>query len=253
MGLLMEPYYQDDLVTLFHGNFRDNISAMLGADLILTDPPYGDTSLKWDRWPGGWAQEVLPLAPAMWMFGSMRMFLDFGSQIMPSWTFSQDIVWEKHNGSGFLNDRFRRVHEHALMFYQGAWESIYKSPQHTYDAVAKTVRRKSRPAHMGNIEAGSYTSVDGGPRLMTSVLQVRSEHGRAIHPTQKPLGILRPLIEYSCPPGGLVIDPFGGSGSTALIARMTGRRCVTFEVDEQYAEAAALRLSQQTFDLEGIA
>lgn len=246
---MSEPYYQDDLVTLYHGDFREGIALMNGADLILTDPPYGDTSLAWDRWPGGWVHEMLPVAKSMWMFGSMRMFLDFGSQIMPAWTFSQDIVWEKHNGSGFLNDRFRRVHEHALFFYQGAWDSVFRNPQFTHDAVAKTVRRKARPAHMGNIEAGSYTSVDGGPRLMTSVLQVRSEHGRAIHPTQKPLGILEPLMEYSCPPKGLVVDPFGGSGSVAVLARMTGRRCITFEADEKYAEAAANRLQQQTFNL----
>src|SRR5207253_5557653 len=64
----------------------------------------------------------------------------------------------------------------------------------------------------------TYTSEDGGPRLMRSVLKVRNEHGRAIHPTQKPLELLRPMVRYSCPPGGLVLAPFSGSAAVEVAA-----------------------------------
>lgn len=79
---------------------------------------------------------------------------------------------------------------------------------------------------------------------MRSVQFVRSEHGRAVHPTQKPLGILRPLIEYSVPPGGLVLDPFAGSGSSLLAARELGRRAEGCEINPDYCQAAIGRLSQ---------
>src|SRR3546814_5592817 len=59
------------------------------------------------------------------------------------------------------------------------------------DAVAKQVRRKTRPTHTGDIDLGAYRSEDGGPRLQRSVIDVRSCHGHAEHPTQKPLGIIR--------------------------------------------------------------
>lgn len=85
-------------------------------------------------------------------------------------------------------------------------------PQTTPDATARTVRSKRRPAHTGHIDRTPYISVDGGPRLMTSVLFVPSAHGTALHPTEKPVGILDPLIRYGCPPGGTVLDPFAGSG-----------------------------------------
>jgi DNA modification methylase len=68
-------------------------------------------------------------------------------------------------------------------------------------------------------------------------------HGRALHPTEKPLGILSPLIAYSCPPGGTVLDLFAGSGSTLEAARCAGRRAIGFEVNEQYCDVIARRLA----------
>jgi site-specific DNA-methyltransferase (adenine-specific) len=103
---------------------------------------------------------------------------------------------------------------------------------------------------MGHIEAGHYVSQDGGPRLMRSVLAVRSCHGYAEHPTQKPIDLLTPLIEYSCPPGGLVLDPFMGSGSTLVAARQSGRRAIGIEIARGDCETAVARLAQQVLPLE---
>jgi len=242
------PYYADDQVTLYLGDCRELVPELTRrtdvADCIITDPPYGETSLDWDTWPIGWPALMAPLTRSMWVFGSMRMFLDRGSDFAGWWNLSQDVVWEKHNGSGFASDRFKRVHEHALHWYRGPWADVYREPQFTNDAVARRLHRRHRPPHMGDVGASSYASEDGGPRLMRSVLAVRSMHGSAIHPTEKPIGILDPLIRYSCPPGGLVLDPFAGSGSTLDAARTPGRRAIGIEAREQYCEAIARRLSQ---------
>ena len=92
---------------------------------------------------------------------------------------------------------------------------------------------------------------ESGTRLTRSVLQVRSAHHSAIHPTEKPVGILLPLVEYACPPGGLILDPFAGSGSTAVAARLLGRRAVLIEADERYCETIARRLAQDVLPLVG--
>lgn len=252
----MDPYYVDGSVTLYLGDMREALPRLALtphylADCIVTDPPYGETSLVWDRWPFGWPGVAAALAPAMWCFGSMRMFMDRRDEFA-GWRLSQDIVWEKHNGSGFANDRFKRVHEHVTHWYQGDWADTHHETPTTADATARTLRRKQKPTHTGAIGRGAYASEDGGPRLMRSVIQVRSMHGRAEHPTEKPVGILQPLLDYACPPGGLVLDPFAGSGSTAVAARLSGRRAVLIEADERYCEVIARRLAQDVLPIGGV-
>lgn len=223
------------------------------ADAVVTDPPYGDTSLSWDRRVDGWilsVGHVLKPAASIWVFGSLRSLVPvFDAMERHGFRYSQDIVWQKQNGTGFHNDRFRRVHEHAVLFYRGAWADVYKAPQVTLDAVAKQVRRKTQPTHTGDIGRGHYVSEDGGPRLMTSVIAVRNEHGRALHPTQKPVEILDPLVRYSVPPGGIVLDPFLGSGSTALAALRSGRHWIGCELDPGCGPMQEKRLQQSELAL----
>lgn len=233
----MTPYYRDDLVTIYHGDFRE--LAVESHDLVIADPPYGQTSLPWDRWLPDWPFAVH--GNSMWVFGTLRMFMEHAAEFR-SWRLSQDIVWEKHNGSSLAADRFARVHEQAVHFYKGRWSDIYHEPPRTMDATPRTVRRKALPPqHQGARGPSVYTSVDGGPRLMRSVIAVRSAHGYAQNETQKPVGILSPLIEYGCPPGGTVLDPFMGSGSTLIAARDSGRRAIGFDVREDQCEIAADR------------
>lgn len=236
-------------VTILVGDCRDVVASMPDGsfDCILTDPPYGETSLAWDRWVTGWpamVRRLLKPTGSMWVFGSQRMFLTNTAEFA-GWRFAQDVIWEKHNGSGFHADRFKRVHECALQFYRddAPWESVYRAPQYTSDATARTVRRKRRPTHMGHIEAVSYASEDGGPRLMRSVIFARSEHGRAEHPTQKPIGIIEPLLQYACPPGGSVLDPFAGSGTTGIVAARHGMSATLIEGKPEYVEVIQARLA----------
>jgi len=243
----MKPYYVDDSVTLYRGDWRELIAEGFTADLILTDPPYGETSLSWDRWPDGWPALAARHSNAMWCFGSMRMFLDRRDEFA-AWTFSQDVVWEKHNGSNMASDRFSRVHEHATFWYRGPWAEVHHEAQTTADAAPRTVRRKRKPPHLNDIHGSSYQSFDGGPRLMRSVLYAPSMHGNAINETEKPTSVLEHLIAYGCPPGGTVLDLFAGSCSTGEAAKLTGRKAVLFEEREQQCYEAAKRLASSPID-----
>jgi site-specific DNA-methyltransferase (adenine-specific) len=245
----MKSYYSHAGITIYHADCRAAAHDVPLADCVIADPPYGDTSLEWDRRVADWSIAMdrrLSPTGSMWVFGSLRFFMESVHQFK-DWTLAQDVIWEKHNGSSFHADRFKRVHEHAVQFYRGDWASVYKSPVTMPDATARAVRRKQRPPHTGHIEAGSYVSHDGGPRLMRSVIAVRSCHGEAEHPTQKPVGIIDPLLRYSCRPGGIVLDPFMGSGSVLVAAKALGLRAVGIEIEEKFCEVAARRLSQEVF------
>lgn len=242
------PYYADDSVTLFHGDAIDVMPTLARVDAIVTDPPYGETSLEWDHWPESWPVLAANLSRSMWCFGSMRMFLDRRDHF-DGWVMSQDVVWEKHNGSGFHADRFRRVHEHVVHWYHGPWSEVHHEAQTTATATARVVRSKRRPTHTGEADKRpAYVSIDGGPKLMTSVLYAPSMHGDALHPTEKPVSILDPLIRYAVPGDGVVLDLFAGSGSTLIAARDSGRKAIGVELDEAYCEVIAKRLSQDVLD-----
>lgn len=68
--------------------------------------------------------------------------------------------------------------------------------------------------------------------------------GNKLHPTQKPLSVLLPLVETFCAPHGTVLDPFAGSGSTLLAAKMLGRSYIGIELDSTYHAIACRRLAQ---------
>jgi len=243
------PYYADESVTLYHGDCREIVPTLgLTADCIVADPPYGETSLPWDRWPDGWPAAISDAARSMWCFGSMRMFLAHVREF-DFWRLSQDVVWEKPVGTGMAADRFRRVHEHALHWYRGSWADVqHDVPNEGVRKTPRTHLRRQKPTHQSDAVAVAY--VDDGRRLMRSVVPVGNLHGNAHHPTEKPVGILDPLIRYACPPGGTVLDPFAGSGSTAMAARMSGRKAILIEADERYCELIVKRLAQDVLPME---
>jgi site-specific DNA-methyltransferase (adenine-specific) len=70
-----------------------------------------------------------------------------------------------------------------------------------------------------------------------------------LHPTEKPLGIIRPIIQYSTNEGDTVFDPFTGSGSVLVAAVELGRKAIGVDVDEKWCEIAARRLSQEVLQL----
>lgn len=248
----MTPYYDDGQVTLYHGDCRTILPALgITADLILADPPYGETSLAWDRWPDGWLEAAAPVSRSMWCFGSMRMFGEHWQEFKAAgWKFSHDVVWEKHNGSGFAADRFKRVHEQAAHWYRGRWSAVHHEAPRVVTGTDPRSRKggQRRPAtdrHHGALGGALWT--DDGTRIVRSVLRVRSMHNLgAVSRTEKPAELLTPMITYACPPGGLVIAPFAGSGSDLEAARSAGRRAVGIEADPEQAEKAARRLSAKS-------
>lgn len=215
----------------------------------ITDPPYGETRLKWDIWPKHWPKSIK--SDVLWCFGTFRMFWIHAREFK-SWDPAQDIIWEKQNGTGLHTDRFRRVHEQPVQFIRKGvpWEQIYKHPVMTFDAQKRTIKRQQKPSHWGQLsEPGHFEVEEGGPRFMRSVIYCKNTHMRALRETQKPEGIVAPLVEYSCPVDGCVLDPFCGSGTTLVVAKAMQRKSIGIDWDEAACEITANRLSQEVLSL----
>jgi site-specific DNA-methyltransferase (adenine-specific) len=246
------PYYADDTVELYHADCRDLLPELRG-DLIVTDPPYEQTSLRWDRWPAGWLDAAADYTSALWCFLPRQFAMPpyRGREFSAAgWRLSQDLepaldsaadhlTWEKHNGSSFAADRFRRVHETITHWYQGRWAAtVHHVPTIAgAERPTATIGHRRAPSHTGAIRSASYSY--GPTRLARSVIHLRSLHGTALHPTPKPVELLDLLIRYGSPPGGVIVDPFAGSGSLGVAARAAGRRAVLIEADEEHCQQAA--------------
>lgn len=247
----MTPYYEDDSTTLYLGDCRDVLPTLnLTADAVITDPPYAETELSWDVWPDGWLTTVAAHASTLWCFGTLRTLGPRWHEFTGAgWAFRQDLIWEKPSGSALHNDVFCRVHEYATHWYQGLWRDQYRDvpripAKNPTDIRAGKPRSKKGSKIIGHRGTAENILVMDGTRRQRSVIRAPQVRGKArMHPTQKPVALLRDLVHYSCPPGGLVLDAFAGSGSTLVAARELGRRAVGVEACEEYAEAAAKRLA----------
>lgn len=105
------------MTTLIHGDCREILPTLDEASInsVITDPPYGVTSLEWDIPVDDWlplVDRVLKPEGSIWIFGSLRslapMIAAADNGELGPWKFSHEVIWEKHNGSGFQADRFRR-------------------------------------------------------------------------------------------------------------------------------------------------
>ena len=110
------------------------------------------------------------------------------------------------------------------------------------------VWRKRYPSSTGYVRRyheQAYLLARGNPRrphmLLPSVLEWRYT-SNALHPTQKPVGALIPLVMAFSQMGDVILDPFAGSGSSAVAAAMLGRQYIAIELDEEYARLARARL-----------
>ena len=212
----MKPYYQDDLVTLYHGDCRE-VTEWLEADVLVTDPPYGMTLRS--GWNGAFGDnrvandettEARDSALSLW---GERPALIFGrwSEPRPSGT-RMVLTWEKgeHVGMGDLSLPWKPNTEEIYVLGSGFVGSRNGSVLKCH-AIAGTVGR----------------AMDG----------TRS------HPTEKPAALMASLIRKTV---GAVADPFAGSGTTLRAAKDEGRKAIGVELDERYCEIAAKRLAQDT-------
>ena len=209
------PYYEDAAVAIYHGDARDVLPILEHADAIVTDPPYG-IGFVYDGYEDtseAWEQLMNEIVPVM------RAQADF--VVMPSCAIKRMGWWYANHPPDWLISWYKGSPGHAAQIGFNDWE-----PHLTWGKPPK-------PIH--DYFATSCGFEDNG------------------HPCPKPLDWATWLVLRCCEFGGLIIDPFCGSGTTLRAAKNLGRRAIGIERNERYCEVAARRMGQEVLDLGAVA
>ena len=223
----MKPYYEDEWVTLYHGDCLQ-ITDWLAADVLVTDPPYG---VKYSSWRGETVTNdgdftVAANAITLWgkrpmcVFASHESLGDARHAVSAELSRIRVLTWHKANvNGGGMGVQWLGDVEFAIC-------GVSEWPKAPLSAVISARRFTGNPACHSSPEA-------------------------YLHPTQKP----RPVMEYAigAMPPGTIADPFAGSGSTLVAAKALGRHAIGVELEERYCEIAARRLAQDVLDFGGAA
>lgn len=215
----MKPYYQDESTCIILGDCRDVLPTLGPVDLLLTDPPYGvgyqsgHRRVSFDRIQGDESQEValLGIEASLKCLRDCRHLYVFGPFDLAHLPITSpvELIWDKE---------IITVGDLALPF----------GVSHEYIQFAVHVKSKAnRATGRGRLSARLRKgSVLRHPRL--------NSRGVSRHPTEKPVPLLRELIESSSLFGETVLDPFMGIGSTLVAAALEGRKSIGVEIEEKY-------------------
>jgi site-specific DNA-methyltransferase (adenine-specific) len=216
-------------------------------DCIITDPPYGTTALKWDRsidWAEFWreAKRISKPSTIHALFAQQPFATDLINSNRQA--FRYEIIWEKTLALGFLdcNKRPMRTHELMLVFCEGLWKTSTYNPQKT---PGKPYEKRS--GKQGGQVYGQHSSVttdNTGDRFPRDVLKFSNRSAKSLHPTQKPIDLLQWLVATYSNPGDLILDPFLGSGTTAIACQELGRHFIGGDSNPDYVAIARDRVAQ---------
>ena len=247
----MTPYYEEDGITIYHGDCREVLPTLSGVDAVITDPPYSSGGMyrsdraatttskyqishettrtygtfsgdnrdqrSFEKWVDSWASQCLQLVPEG---GGIGVFIDWRNVAcvvdalqVAGWVYRGLTPW--HKGTDLRPNKgwFRRNIEFVV------WGSA------------------------GPLPTGA--AVEG--ECWDGMFVARVNDGDKHHQTGKPVALMQQMLSVR-PEWTTYLDPFMGSGSTLVAAKRLGRSAIGIELDERYCEIAATRLAQGVLD-----
>ena len=233
-------------VKLLHGDCLEMMKKIPdeSIDMILCDLPYGTTKNKWDS--------IVPLDKLWEQYnriikdnGAIILFsqMPFSAELVHSNLkhFRYEWIWEKDNGTGFLNAKKMplKIHENILVFYK---KLPKYNPQMRLGFKPYKCKQGRHSSNYGDYEKGHVTS-SNGERYPIDIIKFGNERG--LHPTQKPVALLEYLIKTYTNEGEIVLDNCMGSGSTGVACVNTNRNFIGIELDENYFNIAKERIGNE--------
>jgi site-specific DNA-methyltransferase (adenine-specific) len=218
----MKAYYEENGITIYHGDNREIIPSLTGVDVVITDPPYGAKTHKGARSMKDLVKSQIDFAPI-----TDDEFVDMCGTLVglaQRWVV-MTCEWR----------HAVRLEDMGLLVRLGVWIKPNGAPQFTGDRPGtgwEAVAVMHRP--------GKKRWNGGGHHAVWNFPTVRGQH-----PTEKPIKLIQKWVQDFSEEGECVLDPYMGSGTTLAAARSFGRNAIGIEIDERYCEIAAKRLQQQ--------
>lgn len=225
----MTPYYQDEAVTIYHGDCREVLPTLAPVDHVITDPPYTERTHGMAKTNKGAGHGVKAISFAPFTDEELSAALEACGRLARRWViasldYAHAATFDASPPNGL---RSLRV---------GVWVKPNPMPQISADrpaqgweAISFFHRADAKPRWNGGGQSGVW---------MHPVVQ------NAGHPTVKPLPMVIDWVRLFTDEGDLILDPFGGSGTTAVAAKLNGRRCILVEREERYCAVAVSRIEQ---------
>ncbi len=220
----MKPYYEDDAVTIYHGDALVVLAAVaVEYAVVVSDPPWGiGVAVDNSRFSGG-----SQTGPRTLVRERINVHGDDAPFDPGPWIDRPAILW---GGHCFAN-------------------ALPPSPGWLVWDKRKGLEGVAEKWPLGEAEL-AWTNVRGSTRVFRNRwmgLVRGDERGDHFHPTQKPVALMEWCIGFV--PDGVILDPFMGSGTTLVAAKNLGRKSIGIEVEERYCEIAAHRCSQEVLPL----
>lgn len=189
-----------------------------------------ESSEEYDAFTRAWLTEckrVLKPDGSMWVIGSYHNIFRVGAilQDLGFWILN-DIVWVKTNPMpNFRGTRFTNAHETLI------WATPRKTGKYTFNYET-----------MKKLNGGKQMRSDWNINICLGEERVKGKDGKSLHNTQKPMELLKRVILSSTKVGDIILDPFVGSGTTAVVAKELGRNFIGIDKEPEYVNAARARL-----------
>lgn len=246
------------------------------VDLILTSPPYADARAYSRIPPDQYEAWFSPYAQAMQtvLKPSGSLLLNINDRIARSgplrgqrhpyvyrlvlalqeagWRWMETYIWEKPNAMpGRFGPRLKDAFEYVYHFARGDRPYVdvdaVRVPYKTEAAEiaqrqTRGSRRRTTAAGFGRDRARTYGRGGADPGNVISIPQSYNQHNGVAHTAPMPEALADFFIRFACPPRGIVIDPFAGSGTTVLAARRLGRQAAGFDRQGPFVVAGRERL-----------
>lgn len=212
----MTPYYQEDGITIYHGDCREILPSISAVDVVITDPPYS---------VGRSESEFAST-------GNVAVSLHLASRLAPT---MMAFGTSSARGIEFLRSSIRDLPHNRVLAWHRTYVNSPAAGPWRWDLVLIHVFGRGS---FGRQERSSLIQTDG-----TRALSVATGH-----PAPVPTRVMKHLYSPFVP--GVALDPFMGSGSLLLAAKSFGGRAIGIEIEERYCEIAVNRLAQDVLPLE---